>query len=275
MILSFATANLYQLPFEEVLALIVESGYEAIELDLYWERKQWAMAQHLRGVSPQQIAKLIQSSGLRVASIHDGGGVLEGAESTAGYINPVLDAVLDATGAAPECIVFHTPHVEGLQDSGWWGRMEERIAAALLAYRERGFTVTVENTPPFDGYTVPLTRPAELAAFAGRHQLGVTLDTTHYAQMGVNVLEAAHILRDHIRSVHLSDFLQGKAHVFVGEGELDLPAILSVLIPANLTVLTIECSLARPDGSALSLNRSELVDRLIQARWWAEERMLW
>lgn len=38
--LSFATANLYQASFEEVLDLIAEAGYSAIEFDLFRERKE-------------------------------------------------------------------------------------------------------------------------------------------------------------------------------------------------------------------------------------------
>lgn len=48
--ISFATANLYQEPFEDVLEMTAEAGYATIELDLFWERQEWAMAQHLRGV---------------------------------------------------------------------------------------------------------------------------------------------------------------------------------------------------------------------------------
>lgn len=271
--LSFATANLYQVPFEEVLDLIAEAGYSAIELDLFWERKEWAMAQHLRNVSPRQIGRSIRRSGLQVASIHDGGGVLEEPESIKGYINPTLDAVLDATGSAPACIVFHTPHVEGTQDAGWWERIEGHIAAALHGYQKLGAFVTVENTPPFDGYTVPLTAPRQLADFATRHNLGVTLDTTHYAQMGVNVLEAARILRDHIRSVHLSDYRAGATHVFVGEGELNLAEILGSLDRSSLCAVTVECSLALPNGPVSALSRSEKVNRMRQARL-SVERLL-
>ncbi|MBN1372666.1 MAG: hypothetical protein JW987_12065 [Anaerolineaceae bacterium] len=54
--ISFATANLYQEPFEDVLEMIAAAGYDAIELDLFWERKEWAMAQHLRVVPMEQVA---------------------------------------------------------------------------------------------------------------------------------------------------------------------------------------------------------------------------
>ena len=45
--ISFATANFYFLPFDETLEIIAEAGFQNIELDLFWEWKQWTMAQHL------------------------------------------------------------------------------------------------------------------------------------------------------------------------------------------------------------------------------------
>jgi len=264
--LSFATANLYQDPFEDVLEMIAAAGYDAIELDLFWERKEWAMAQHLRGVPVKQVAAMIERSGLRLASIHDGGGVLDAPDSVNGYINPTLDEMIDALGYLPGCIVFHTPHVEGGQDAGWWERIEAGIAAALRPYQELGPVVTVENMPHFDGYTVPLLTPQALADFTQRFGLGVTLDTTHYAMMGTNVVAAAQSLREQVRSIHLSDFLAGQAHVFVGEGELDLAGVFAALDTQRLHAVTVECSLARGNGAAQPLVRAEKVARMREAR---------
>ena len=75
--ISAATANLYTKPFEQVLEIISEAGFQNIELDLFWGRKDWAMAQHLRNVPVKQVIHMVEASGLRIRSIHDGGGVLE------------------------------------------------------------------------------------------------------------------------------------------------------------------------------------------------------
>lgn len=264
--ISFATANLYQEPFEDVLEMIAEAGYEAIELDLFWERKEWAMAQHLRGWSAKQVAASIERSGLRLSSIHDGGGVLNDPESITGYINPTLDEMINALGYMPGCIVFHTPHVEGAQDARWWERIEAGIAAALRPYQEFGPVVTMENMPHFDGYTVPLLTPQSLAYFTQRFGLGVTLDTTHYAQISTDVVAAAGVLREQARTVHLSDYQAGRTHVFVGEGELDLPGVLKALDAQRLHAVTVECSLARGNGAGQPLDRAEKVARMREAR---------
>ena len=50
MLISVATATFYFLPFDEALETVAQAGFENIELDLFWERKNWAMAQHLKGI---------------------------------------------------------------------------------------------------------------------------------------------------------------------------------------------------------------------------------
>ena len=120
--LSVATANLYFQPFERVIEIIAEAGFQYIELDLFWARKEWAMAQHLKDVPVKRAIQLVQQSGLRISSIHDGGGVLENEHSTIGFVNPILDQYLEEMGYAPDCLVFHTPHVEGNPGTGWWER---------------------------------------------------------------------------------------------------------------------------------------------------------
>ena len=151
MIINAATATYFNNPFEQALEIIAGAGFEFVELDLFWERKHWAMAQHLRGYAPRDVVRLIERSGLKVGSIHDGGGVLEEPGSIRGYINPQLTAYLDCLGYAPACIVFHTPHIEGSLDGAWWQGFSGRVIAALDAFRESCRLVTIENMPGFEG----------------------------------------------------------------------------------------------------------------------------
>jgi len=264
--ISVATANLYFRPFEQTLEIIAESGLKQIEMALYWERKEWAMAQHLQGISARETCRLIEQAGLTVSSIHDGGGVLERADSTDGFVNPQLDRVLDCLGYAPGCIVFHTPHVEGELDGHWFDALGERIAQAAQAYQTSSTFVTLENVPPFAGYGVPLLTPRELADFAAAHGLHVTLDTTHYGQMSTDLVPAATALRDQIRTVHLSDYAAGESHLFVGDGDMDLPGCLKVLDRQSLHAVTLECALARRGEDARTLAPAAVIDRLNMAR---------
>jgi len=266
--IAVATANFYFIPFEETLEIIASAGFQNIELDLFWAWNQWNMAQHLRDVPVSQAIQAINRSGLTVTSIHDGGGVLTDCNTTTDYINPNLDAYLDQLGYAPEYIVFHPPHAEGNLDGDWWQYISGEILHALEPYRTCCSHLTLENMPLFEGFTVPLTTPEELYAFACENKLRINVDTTHYAQIGVNLLEAARILKDKIHSVHLSDYIAGRAHVLVGEGELDLPGFMARLDPEISSVVTLECSVSSVNKSDREMNHGEMVERmnLLRAR---------
>ncbi len=262
MYISVATANLYYLPFAQAIDIIAAAGYADVELALFWEGGAWAMAQHLRGLSGREAARIMARAGLRVASIHDGGGLLPRADSVAGYVNPLLREYIDALGEAPDCIVFHPPHAAGAAGEGWWREMAPQVVQALDAYRADCGAVTLENAPLLDGFTVPLTAPADLGAFCAQHGIGVTLDTTHYAQMGVSVPAAAAALRGAVRSVHLSDYADGRSHVFVGEGSINLPAVLRALDGAALYGITLECSVGFPREDVRRMAPADMVERL-------------
>ena len=272
--LSVATANLYFRPFEQVLEIIAEAGFQNIELDLFWTRKEWAVAQHLKDLPAKSVMQLIQGYGLRISSIHDAGGVLENAHSTLGFINPILDQYLEAMGYAPDCLVFHTPHIEGNPGTGWWERISSEILRSLEKYRQACAFVTIENMPFFDGYFVPMTTPEELDAFVANNGLSVTLDTTHYAQIGTELLEAARILSANIKTIHLSDYKAGRTHVFIGEGELDLAGFFGVVDKGRLNAVTLECSLASINNSDREMSHKALVSRMKEARM-RLERYLW
>jgi sugar phosphate isomerase/epimerase len=265
--ISVATANFYFLPFEETLELIAEAGFHNIELDLFWEWNDWAMAQHLQHMPVSQAIKSVHGSGLKVTSIHDTGGVLSDRNSLAGYINPQLDEYLDQLGYAPEYLVFHTPHAPGAWDADWWAHISGDILRALDPYRAFSKHLTLENMPYFEGFAVPLTTPEELHAFVTANNLEINLDTTHYALMGVDIKEAAGVLNGTIRSVHLSDYVSDdyasdRAHVFIGEGELDLAGFVSLLDPAVINTVTLECSVSTADRSDKQMSHAEILARM-------------
>ena len=269
--ISISTANLYFKPFEKVLELIAKAGYENIELDLYWQYKHLAMAQHLREIHPQTAANMIARAGLRVSSIHDGGGVLEDKNSCNGYISPLLNETLDALGYAPDCLVFHTPQIEGEKDLVWSQQIAEWIVTPLDQYRKTCQFVTLENLPHFDGFYVPMINPEELMTFVLQNDLYVTLDTTHYAQDNLDLLAAAKILGPRMKTTHLSDYLAGKTHVFIGEGSIDLMGYFAEIKNFDLHAVTIECSFSTAAQSDQTMSDRELVERMKQVKTKVED----
>ena len=264
--ISVATATFWSLPFEQTLEIIAGAGFEYIELDLYWERGEWAMAQHLKHLETSEVARLVEESGLKVSSIHDAGGVIHGADSIQGFIDPQLEEYLDQLGYAPGCIVFHTPHIKGDYDDQWWEGISAEIAVAARRFKTDETTVTIENMPTFDGYYVPLSTPEKLMDFVSENELNVTLDTTHYPQIGIDPIKAASILREKIRSIHLSDFFDGKTHLFVGDGCIDFVKLFRVFDPSVLHSITLECSLEFPGETVLETKEAKLIDKLKTAR---------
>jgi sugar phosphate isomerase/epimerase len=233
---------------------------------LFWVYKKWAMAQHLKDVPAKKVVQLVEQSGLRITSIHDGGGALVSGDSTKGYINPALDNFLDAMAYAPECLVFHTPHIEGNPGDDWWEGFSEKIVLSLEKYRKNCPFITIENMPYLDGYSVPLITPEALCTFALENNFWVTFDTTHYAQMETDIVQSALKLRKVIKTIHLSDYRAGRSHVFIGEGDLDLADFCRVIDKEILKIVTLECSLSPMENSPGEDSHNEMVSRMREGR---------
>jgi sugar phosphate isomerase/epimerase len=264
--ISVGTASFYFKPFHQVLEIIAESGFQYVELDPYWKGGEWEIAQHLKGFTVKETVRSIHALGLRVSSIHDAGGLILDKGSIAGFINPSLDRYLDQLGYPPDAVVFHVPHIKGHEDPEWWHRSSGEIARALEQYKARSTFVTLENLAHSEGYYFPLLEPHDLEAFATEHTLGITFDTTHCAQMGVNITEAAYVLRDLIRSIHLSDFFDGKSHVFIGDGDLDFADFFRAIDFSTLNAITLECLWSMRGKSSQEMTKDELVSRMTQAK---------
>lgn len=238
--LSISTANFYRLPFAQTLDVIRRAGFESIELGAYWQGgDDWAAAQHLRDIPPRDVLAMVRDSGLRIATLHDMGGVI--ADGVDSLVAPDTEAYLQCGDGEIPCVVFHTPHKK-TADAHWWPAYRPRAVADLRAIAA-GRMVCVENMLRFPGYVVPLLDPEELLALSAEAGVYINIDSTHYAQCGVDIGAAADTLRARTRTVHLSDYVDGRAHVYVGQGSLDLAGFLRRLDLGRLHALTIECAI--------------------------------
>ncbi len=113
----------------------------------------------------------------------------------------------------------------------------------------------------FEGYIVPLLNPIEMLKFTTENNIYINIDTTHYAQIGIDISEAAQILRERVKTVHLSDFSYPKAHVFVGEGTLDLKSFINHLDITKLHAATLECNIEYYED-----DNQKTIERLVNAR---------
>lgn len=252
--ISIATATFYNVDFQDTLELIKKAGFEYIELDIYWKGgSDWEAGQHLKGIKPREVLKMVRASGLKINSLHDIGGVVY--KDSDSLITPDTYEYLEYGEGDIPCIVFHTPHVE-TDDTDWWNKYRYKAGADLRQLKDKVF-VCIENEPHFDGYQVPLVDPVDMLAFVKGNEVFVNIDTTHYAQIGINIAEAADILKEYVKGIHLSDYKCGKAHLFPGEGELDFKDFFNKLNVNSLHALTLECNMpydqSNPDVAVQSM----------------------
>jgi len=235
--IAISTGTFFNVPFRKALDAIKRSGFEYIELLQYWKGgDSWEMAQHLESIAPKETLKIIKESGLKISSLHDGGGVIEAgkesviAKSTYEFIEYGNDDI--------PCIVFHVPHKK-TDDKRWRDTYKSIAGSELGAIKNK--IVCIENMPAFEGFEAISSEPNDLFDFAITYGIYVNIDTTHYAQMGVDIVEAANVLKELVRTVHLSDYLYQRNHVYLGDGVLDLTRFINQLDTSLLHAVTIEC----------------------------------
>ncbi len=240
--IAMATANFYQIPFERALGIIRKAGYTYIELDGYWKGGEgWETAQHIKRLKPKEVIAMVQDSGLMIASFHDMGGVIEDGHTS--IIHPDTLEYLSIVDIP--CVILHTPHSK-TADLNWW-KSYKKTAADDIRQIARGRIVCVENMLPFPGYMVPLLDPARMLEFCEEANVHCTIDTTHCAQSGVDIVHAAAVLRSKVKTLHLSDYLHPRSHVYLGEGQLDFAGFFKALDLEQLYLATIECAIPWED----------------------------
>lgn len=248
--IAMATANFYQIDFEKALRIIQKAGYAYIELDGYWKGgDSWEVAQHLKDLRPKEVIRMVHDSGLMVASFHDMGGVIEDGRSS--IISPDTYEYLSLTDIP--CVILHTPHHK-TTDPGWWDAYKSK-AMEDIRQISGDRMVCVENMIPFPGYMMPLLDPAEMLEFCEEANVHCTIDTTHYAQSGFDIVHAATMLKSSVRTLHLSDYLFPRSHVYLGDGQLDFAAFFKELDVDQTYLATIECAIPIVD-EALSIQKA-------------------
>lgn len=238
--ISIATATFYNIPFKEALQLIKAAGFESIELDTYWTGgDNWEVTQHLKNIRPKEVIKMVKDCGLRINSLHDMGGVIFDDAGT--VISADTYEYLEYGGEDIPCLVFHAPHKK-TEDNTWWSRYSGKAAQDLKELKDR-YIVCIENIQNFKGYQTSLIDPSEMLSFVKANGLYINMDTTHYAQCGIDIVSVAKESRDYVKGLHFSDYKDGKRHLFPGEGELNLQGFIASLDLDAIHAFTLECNI--------------------------------
>jgi sugar phosphate isomerase/epimerase len=243
------------MPFIEALEIYKESGFTNIELNMYWKGGiNWEVSQHLKGINPSIVVDIISKSKLELVSIHDCGGVIEPGVPSA--INPQIHKYLNVLKRKDLFLVFHVPHIVANNGTNWWNDYVKIYEQDLTMFNQSN--ICIENLPKFNGYFVPLLSPEEMNMFICKNKVNLNLDTTHYAEMDVDIFEAINILKNKIKTVHLSNYTKGKGHLSIREGDLDIKRILSSFDQSITEIVTLEINVPKD----IKHNRKKIIEYL-------------
>jgi sugar phosphate isomerase/epimerase len=140
------------------------------------------------------------------------------------------------------CIVFHTPYKKDA-DKNWWVNYRYSVIKDLRALGNK-MLLCIENVFP-RGYYMPFAKPEDMLDFLNESNLYANIDTTHYAHDGIDIVNAAEVLRRRVKTIHISDYSDNKQHLFIGDGSLDFVSFFNKLDLNGLHSVTIECKIGR------------------------------
>lgn len=213
----FSTGSLYPFGLERVYAWASEIGFDGVEImmDERWDTHQ---ADYLNG--------LAERHGLPIRALHPP--LYRGAWNLDPEETLIRVARL-ASKVEAEVVVAHPPASGSLREA--WSRN------TLTDARKSGVAVAVENMPRnrirqlfFRWDTQYFYRPERLVGLGD-----VTLDTSHLAASGVDVMHSFEVLEGQLRHIHFSDSnTTGRdEHRVPGRGSLPLKEFLAALAGGN------------------------------------------
>lgn len=213
----FSTGSLYPFGLERVYAMAAEAGYDGVEImmDERWDTHQ---AGYLNG--------LAEKYGIPIQALHPP--LFRGAWDLDPEETLVRVARL-APRVGADVVVAHPP-AAGPSLPRW-------TKGPLSEARDQGVAVAVENMPRRSVRRLFVRR--ELAQCYLPEQLAgvgdVTLDTSHLAASGVDLMQAWEVLGSQLRHIHLSDsnFTGRDEHRIPGRGRLPLREFLAALAASD------------------------------------------
>lgn len=187
-----STGPFYMLPFAQAVTQIAKAGYDGLEVMVTGD-KQTQDGKLIRGIA--------DDAGLSVGSIHAPFLLLTRGVFSTDPIEKIKRSVEVAHAAGARIVVVHPPY-------RWQGAYARWLADDLDSFAgAESMTVSMENMFPvwLRGRGMTFHRvitPEDLGSFDN-----VTLDTSHLAVAGIDIIEAYRGLVGKIAHVHLSNNL--------------------------------------------------------------------
>lgn len=237
---SCSTGSLYHLPLRTALGLIRDAGFDGVELVAGPETLA-------RGMQATQ--RTLRQVGLPALSFHPPLLPLPGWPRSQFWRG--VTTAQHARDLGAEVAVIHAPKSRSLATP----RARQYLAAIAAAQRvasEQGFVIGLETTQRPWNHKPPMLFDdlAYFLQFADNHRLSVTLDTSHAAANGDDLLAVLAQIGPRLRNIHFSDCTANgpgkkpRTHVTPGQGNtVDLAAFLRALAQQHYTGL-ITCELS-------------------------------
>lgn len=208
-----STGPFYLLPFDQSVASIAKAGFDGLEVMVTGDKTTQ---------DGRALKSLAGDHGLEIGSVHAPFLLLTRGVFSTDPIEKIKRSVEVAHDAGAGIVVVHPPYRWQTTYNRWLEDEMPHFAA------DAGITVSMENMFPVwvrgRGLTFHrVTTVDDLTAFDG-----ITLDTSHLAVSGIDVIEAYRTLQDRIAHVHLSNNLgTGRdTHSPLKTGVLPIAALL-------------------------------------------------
>lgn len=231
-----STTAAHGVPLEEEFRLAREAGFDGIEY----------LVTRTHPLSRPDLLRAIDGSGLPVLNVHAPFEPVPGWGSRIATVHRSVE--LAAELGAPS-ITLHPPQLEpeGAAYRSWF----EGVSDFQKEVGGGRVDVTVENMPrpgrwrrlrSFHTHPFLCHGSDDFGGMAERHNLWVTLDTTHLGTVGESPLAVFNRLASRVRVVHLSNYrsLGNQEHLPPQSGDLNLATFLrgvqSLGFPGRVTV---------------------------------------
>jgi sugar phosphate isomerase/epimerase len=269
--IALSTGSLYTYGIARVFELAAQAGFDGVEvlMDHRWDSRQ-----------PAYLRRLSRDSGMPIVALHnpfvphvpgwpaDPLGRLRASSGVAREVGaPVVVAHLPMRVLAVKAELFGSrlkPFLLPLPFPTRDGEYRRLLLHDMPAFEAaEGIRVGVENMPAkqFLGLRLDIHAFNDLETLGGFPHL--TLDTTHLATWGLDVVEIYRRWRGRVIHVHLSNFSGGREHLLPSQGQVPLARLLRLLaedgFSGSVSVeLHPEALEAEDEGKVLSHLRREL-----------------
>lgn len=236
-----STGPFYMLPLGQAFDLLSRAGFEAAEVMVTSERESQ---------DPVTLSAMSGDFGVRVGAIHAPFLLLTRTVFSTDPLEKIKRSVDLAHGVASPVVVVHPAY-------RWQFSYAQWLERDLTEHNEsEGLTVAVENMFPVWVRGRGFTFHRSLGVEDMKKFPAVTLDTSHLAVSGIDIIRAFDELQDRIVHIHLSNNLgTGRdSHSPLTRGVLPVGALLERIAAAGFTgTITLELDVREWAGKPAQL----------------------